>query len=55
MKRWVELFAGANGKWYFHVKAANGEVVSASQGYKNRRGARRAIRRDWAGLEVRVL
>lgn len=53
--RWVELFSGTNGKWYFHVKVANGEVTSASQGYTNRKGARKAIRRDWLGLEVRVL
>lgn len=54
-RRWVELFSGTNGKWYFHVKAANGEVTSASQGYANRKGARKAIRRDWPGLEVRVI
>lgn len=53
--RWVELFKGANNKWYFHIKAANGEVTSASQGYADRKGARRAIRRDWPGMTVKVI
>lgn len=53
--RWVELFKGANDKWYFHIKAANGEVTSASQGYTTRAGARKAIRRDWPGMTVKVL
>jgi uncharacterized protein len=28
-----EVFAGADGKQYFHMRAANGEIVLASEGY----------------------
>lgn len=32
-----EVFkSGSNNLWYFHLKAANNEVVAASEGYQNR-------------------
>jgi len=34
-----ELQVGKDGKVYFHLRAANGEVVTSSQGYESREGA----------------
>ncbi|MFD0557368.1 hypothetical protein FB566_2634 [Stackebrandtia endophytica] len=34
-----ELLVGGDGKVYFHLRAANGEVVTSSQGYESREGA----------------
>ena len=32
-----EVFqSGSSGLWYFHLKAANGEIISASEGYHNK-------------------
>lgn len=38
-----ELFEGTDGQHYFHLKAANGEVILASEGYKRRRSAEKGI------------
>ncbi len=35
-----ELKEGKNGKWYFNLKAANGQVILSSQGYASEAGAR---------------
>jgi uncharacterized protein YegP (UPF0339 family) len=35
----VEVFKGKDGKWYFRVKAANGEPIAHSEGYHNLRDA----------------
>ncbi|MGQ0670425.1 MAG: YegP family protein [Actinomycetota bacterium] len=48
-----ELFKGTNRQWYFHRKAANGEVVSASEGYSRRKDAAQEAERQADGLEVR--
>lgn len=34
-----ELFTGTNDQWYFHLKAPNGEIILASEGYKTKQGA----------------
>jgi uncharacterized protein YegP (UPF0339 family) len=34
-----EVFTGANDQWYFRLKAPNGEVILASEGYQARQGA----------------
>jgi len=34
-----DVFEGANGLTYFHLNAANHEIILASQGYKSRTGA----------------
>jgi uncharacterized protein YegP (UPF0339 family) len=50
-----ELWLSDTGKWYFHLKARNGKVVHASQGYKSRQGALvgiHAIKRIAADAEV---
>lgn len=32
-----------DGKWYFHLKASNGEIVCASQGYSSKQGCLKGI------------
>lgn len=39
-----ELFKGADNQWYFHLKAANGEIILSSEGYKKKQGAENGIR-----------
>lgn len=34
---------GRNGKFYFNLKSANGEIILASQGYKTRSGCLQGI------------
>ena len=34
-----EVFSGANDQWYFRLKAPNGEVIVASEGYQTKQGA----------------
>jgi uncharacterized protein YegP (UPF0339 family) len=34
-----DIFTGANGQWYFHLKAGNGEKILGSEGYAARAGA----------------
>jgi amphi-Trp domain-containing protein len=38
-----ELFQGANEQWYFRLKAPNGEVILASEGYASKQGALNGI------------
>ncbi len=38
-----ELFKGKDGKFYFHLKAANGEIIAASQGYTTKAHAEMGI------------
>lgn len=49
----VQLKQGKNRRWYFSVINANGRKTETSQGYKHRRHARAAARRDAPGLELR--
>ena len=34
-----ELFVGTDGLVYFHLRAANGQIVASGQGYENRENA----------------
>ena len=38
-----EIFSGADGHFYFHLKAENGEIVAASQGYTTKQSAENGI------------
>ncbi|SEB70852.1 MULTISPECIES: YegP family protein [Rhodococcus] len=38
-----ELFKDAAGKFRFHLKAANGEIIAASQGYTSKAAAQNGI------------
>ncbi|MDJ0419687.1 YegP family protein [Rhodococcus opacus] len=38
-----ELFKDTGGKFRFHLKAANGEIIAASQGYTSKAAAQSGI------------
>ena len=38
-----EMFKGKNGEFYFRLKAKNGQIILASEGYKNKAGAENSI------------
>lgn len=38
-----EIFTGADTHFYFHLKAENGEIIAASQGYTTKQSAERGI------------
>ena len=45
MKKYTfEMFKTKNGDWYFHLKASNGKLIAASEGYKTKETCRRTIR-----------
>lgn len=45
--------SNGNRKWYFHKKSPNGKIVGdSSQGYKERRYAMVAIKREHPGLPI---
>lgn len=37
------IFSGKSGKTYFNLKAGNGEIILASQGYVDKSGARNGV------------
>ncbi len=49
------LFEGRNGKYYFDLKAPNGEIICQSQGYVSKQGAERgiaAVKKDAADATI---
>jgi uncharacterized protein YegP (UPF0339 family) len=42
---YIEVFEGADGRFYWRMKAANHEVVAQSEAYTRRWSAKRAARR----------
>ena len=38
-----ELWQIRAGSWYWHLKAANGEIIAQSEGYETEQGARKGI------------
>lgn len=38
-----EIFKGTNGKYYFRLKAGNGEVIAQSEGYSSKQAAQDGI------------
>lgn len=38
-----------NGKFYFHIRARNGRIIAASQGYKTLSNLSRTVNRIMAG------
>ena len=38
-----EVFLGKDQQFYFHLKAANGEIILASEGYTQKHNAEKAI------------
>ncbi|MGZ4514976.1 MAG: YegP family protein [Mycobacterium sp.] len=39
----IELSKDKAGKFRFHLKAANGEIIAASQGYDTKAGCRKGL------------
>lgn len=40
----AKVFRGDDGQWYFRVQAANGQIVSQSEGYASRSNAERGLK-----------
>lgn len=38
-----ELFRGKDKKWYFRLRAKNGEIVAQSEAYESRQGCEKGI------------
>jgi len=38
-----EIFKGTNGNYYFRLKAANGQIIAASEGYTTKQSAQDGI------------
>lgn len=51
----IQVFQGANRRWYFHRQAANGRITDASQGYRWKRTAVREARKRWPGTTIQIL
>lgn len=52
LKAKIEYWHSKNGRWYFHKVAGNGEITMTSQGYKEKRYMRAAIKREYPHLEI---
>lgn len=48
----VVLWQGASGRYYFHKQSRNGQIVMDSQGYKEKRYAKVAIKREYPNLPL---
>lgn len=48
----VEIFPGRNGRFYFRKVNRNGKKTDPSQGYKERRYAYEAAKRDVPGVAI---
>jgi len=50
-----EVWKTPAGEWRWHLKAANGEIVAASEGYKTRAGAMTGIRALRTAVDAALL
>lgn len=50
----VEVFRGANGRWYFHRVARNNRRTAVSQGYRLKRSALRTARKTFPDIPIVV-
>lgn len=51
----IEVFEGADGRFYWRLKAANHEIIAQSQGYTRRWSAKRAAHRLGVDAEIRLI
>lgn len=51
----VELFRGADGDWYFTVRAGNGEAISQSEGYSRKDDALDTLAGHYPGLPIAII
>jgi hypothetical protein len=47
------FYSMQNKMWYFHLKAANGEIIAASEGYNNRTDVVSLFSKYFTGWEWR--
>jgi uncharacterized protein YegP (UPF0339 family) len=54
MKEHIEIFKskGSLKRWYFHVKAGNGKITNASEGYYSKWNAKRAAKRSFPHIPI---
>jgi hypothetical protein len=52
----IEVWRGANGRWYGHRKAKNGRVTgTAGQGYASVGAVSKWAEKNYPGLEIRQI
>lgn len=51
----IEVFQDIAGKWRWHVRASNGNILSEGQAHRRKWNARRAALKQHPGLQVLVL
>lgn len=49
------LFPGRRSQWYVRLKSSNGEILAVSEAYSSKWSAKRAARRNFPDLEIKVL
>lgn len=54
MDKFEVFLSFKNNRWYFRRRAANGEIVSQSQGYRSKQSAVDEATRQADGLEVEI-
>lgn len=50
----TEVFEGEDQQWYWHGKAANGEIVAQGEGFNTRENATRAAEDAFPGIPCSV-
>lgn len=51
---YVEVFKGGGKQpWYMHLKAYNGKIITASEGYSSHAAALRAAKMAFPNVEIR--
>ena len=56
MGKVFELFQGeADGKWYFRLKARNGEIIAQSEGYETIAGAKLGVAAVKKSVDAKVV
>lgn len=48
----VQIYRGSDGQHYLRLVSPNGQVLAQSEGYHTRWNARRAARKNFAGLRI---
>lgn len=55
MTKRIELWKAKDGRWYWHIKAANGTLGDHGQGHSRKWNAKRAALASHPGLPVVVI
>lgn len=49
----VEIYKGADKKWYWRTKGGNNEITANGEGYESKQGVQKAVRHLFADLPVK--